>query len=121
MASDPTESHLRQLEPNTQLAAWWLVSVVRQAGYPLIITSSRRTLAEQQRLLEQGRSKTLRSAHLSGQAFDVDLYGMDRNTVPRWFWDMLGPWAEDNLGLVWGGSWRSFYDPGHFQDPRFPG
>jgi hypothetical protein len=31
---------------------------------------------------------------------------------------MLGPWAEVNLDLVWGGRWRSFVDVGHFELPR---
>jgi len=84
---------------------------------PLIVTSARRSLAEQQALLAQGRTRTLNSKHLTGQAFDIDVYGWNRDDVPRAFWYILGPWAESNLGLVWGGRWSSIFDPGHFESP----
>jgi len=114
---DPTLGHLEQLEPYTQRAAYWLVWAAREAGLPLIITSSRRSAAEQAALVASGRSKTLQSRHLTGQAFDVDIYRMNRDSVPMWVWEAIGPYAESNLGLVWGGRWKSFRDLGHFEAP----
>lgn len=114
---DPTASNIDTLEPRTALAATWLVYVVRNAGVPLIITSARRTTAEQQKLLAAGRTKTLNSKHLQGKAFDVDVYGYSRDAIPRSFWNVVGPWAEANLGLKWGGRWTSLWDPGHFESP----
>lgn len=92
-----------------------MVWAAREAGYPLVITSGRRTQAEQNAHVAAGRSRTRRSKHLTGEAFDVDIFGIDRNAVPRWFWALLGPWAERELGLTWGGRWSSPYDPGHFE------
>lgn len=111
---DPTLDHLPQLTPECRDLAVQLVNAARQAGVPLVITSSRRSVQEQQRLVQAGRSQTLNSAHLRGEAFDVDVLGLSRDQVPRWFWDALGPYGEA-LGLRWGGRWRTLYDPGHFE------
>lgn len=92
-----------------------MVNAAREAGIPLVITSSLRTPAEQKELVRRGFSQTQNSRHLTGRAFDVDIFGLSRDQVPKWFWDILGPWAERWLKLKWGGRWRSIYDPGHFE------
>lgn len=116
-SSDPTAGHIRSLAEPVRSAAWWMVYAARQAGYPLIITSSVRTREEQARLVTTGRSQTMTSKHLQGLAFDVDIFGMDRDDVPQWFWQQLGPWAESSLGLRWGGRWSTLRDYGHFEAP----
>lgn len=114
MFRDQTARHLESLEPTTRAAAVALVDALREAGVPAIITSSRRTFEEQRRLVIAGRSRTLRSKHLSGKAFDLDVYGWRRENLPAWFWAAVGPYAE-RIGLTWGGRWRSPWDPGHFE------
>jgi peptidoglycan L-alanyl-D-glutamate endopeptidase CwlK len=93
------------------------VWAARSAGYPVVVTSGHRTAAEQRDLVAAGRSRTAHSKHLTGEAFDIDWYRWDRNAVPVEFWRLIGPWAERELGLVWGGRWVSPYDPGHFELP----
>jgi peptidoglycan L-alanyl-D-glutamate endopeptidase CwlK len=102
------------LEPDTARLAYWLVYAARRAGIPLMITSGRRSEEEQRVLVGQGRSQTMRSRHLAGEAFDVDVAGLGRDQVPRWVWDALGPYGE-SLGLDWGGRWRTLVDLGHFE------
>lgn len=114
MPYDPTRSHLEALAPRAQLLAIYLVTAARNAGIPLIITSSRRTYAEQIKLFAQGRTRTLNSKHLRGEAFDIDISGWSRSSVPSWLFDALGEYGEF-LGLAWGGRWKSFPDPGHFE------
>jgi len=114
--SDPTLEHLPQLTPETRDRAVQLLNAARQVGVPLIITSARRSIDEQKRLVETGRSRTLDSAHLRGEAFDVDVMGIRRDDIPRWWFMALGAYGE-SLGLIWGGRW-AFYDPGHFELPR---
>lgn len=115
MSSDPTLGQIATLSPAARTRAYWLVWAARTAGYPVVITSARRTLLEQQRLVALGRSRTTASKHLTGDAFDIDWYGFSRDAIPEWFWQQIGPWAELNLGLRWGGRWNSPYDPGHFE------
>ena len=110
-------AHIRRLHPDVQLAAWYLVFLVRSAGIPLQITSSRRTFAQQAALVRAGRSRTLRSAHLEGKAFDVDVHGFSRDRIPRWWFFELGRLGE-SLGLRWGGRFSGFWDPGHFESAR---
>lgn len=113
--ADETQYHLARLEPRTRQAAFVLVDAARRAGIPLVISSSRRSLSEQKALLLQGRTRTLQSKHLAGKAFDVDWFGVNRDQVPPWLWSALGPFAEKNLGLIWGGRFKTIRDPGHFE------
>lgn len=115
--TDPTLGNLASLSPRAQAAAYQLVLACRDAGLPVIITSALRDPATQRDLVARGLSKTLDSAHVRGEAFDIDWYGWDRRDIPQWFWQIVGPWAETQLGLRWGGRWRSLWDPGHFELP----
>lgn len=114
---DRTAELLEALDPYLAERARFLINGLRELGIPAGITAlgGRRTLSEQQRLIGLGRSNLLRSAHLQGRAFDLDILGMPRDEVPAEFWNILGPWCEENLGLRWGGRWTSPYDPGHFE------
>lgn len=105
------------LDAATQDAAFWLVWAARTAGYPVIITSARRTVAIQRDLVRRGLSNTLKSKHVDGKAFDIDWLGFNRNNIPKWFWPLIGPWAEVNLGLRWGGRFNVGGAPdfGHFE------
>lgn len=111
-----TAHHLKQLDPVLAQYAYYLVSIAWAVGVPLAITSSRRSEAEQRQLVDAGLSRTMQSAHLKGLAFDVDVLGISRDAVPRWFWHELGEIGE-GVGLVWGGRWRSIKDYGHFEHP----
>jgi len=112
--SDPTIGHLRRLDPAVQDAAIQMVTHVRQIGVPLTVTSSRRSGAEQRALVSAGRSRTMQSKHLTGLAFDVDVFGFARDEIPLWWFYQLGALGEQ-LGLRWGGRWTGFRDYGHFE------
>lgn len=112
--SDPTGNHLRLLTADTQAAAITLINACREAGWPIYISSSRRTRDEQAKLVAAGLSANPRSKHLTGQAFDIDCLGLSRDDIPPYFWASVGPYAE-SIGLRWGGRWKSPYDPGHFE------
>jgi peptidoglycan L-alanyl-D-glutamate endopeptidase CwlK len=111
---DATQDHLDRLKWAIADRAIDLINTARNDGYPLVITSSTRTAQQQQSLVRTGRSRTLQSKHLLGLAFDVDLVGWNRDAVPEWFWQYLGPLGE-RFGLTWGGRWISFRDVGHFE------
>jgi len=111
---DPTIGHLRRLDPAIQLAAIQMVTHVRQIGVPLTITSSRRSSAEQRALVRAGNSLTMQSKHLTGLAFDVDVFGFARDEIPIWWFYQLGALGEQ-LGFRWGGRWTGLRDYGHFE------
>jgi len=99
---DPTREKLLSLEPRTAQLAFAMVVAARQAGIPLIVISGKRT-AEENRAVGGAPS----SWHLFGKAFDVAVVGYTRDEIPFWWWEMLGSWAEANLGLSWGGRFVS--------------
>ena len=111
---DRTQYWLDTLDNFTAARAEYFIDSLRRAGLPIVITSGRRTPQEQRVLVASGKSTTQNSRHLTGQAFDVDIYGQDRNRVPAWIWNSIGPYGEQ-LGLRWGGRWTSFRDVGHFE------
>lgn len=114
-----TEAELRRLHPAIAQRFRILQEALAQSGVPIEIRplGGTRTQAQQRQLVRGGRSQTLRSRHLDGLAFDVDVVGMNRDDVPTWFWQIVGPWVETNLGMRWGGRWRSLRDYGHFEWP----
>lgn len=100
-----------------------------EAQLPFVLTSTRRTLAEQEALYAQGRTApgpvvtwTMKSKHLEGKAFDIALVrdgkahwntkiDVNENEVPDY--REAGSIGE-SVGLVWGGRWKT-PDLPHFQ------
>lgn len=102
-----------------------LVRIVRRAdelGARFHVTCGLRTLEEQKALLAAGKSKTLKSRHLTGHAVDVvaiDEHGVsydepDMRAVAQ---KIKAAAADCGLPIEWGGDWKSFQDTPHFQLP----
>lgn len=102
-----------------------LVRVITKAdemGARFVVTEGLRSLQRQRMLVDTGKSRTLKSRHLSGHAVDV---------VPEiaggisWEPDDFRPLAAKikeaaaacNVPIEWGGDWKSFIDMPHFQLP----
>lgn len=91
-----------------------------RGGGPLIVSSARRSRADQYRLYQNflaGRSKIPaappgRSLHEHGLAFDMHRLGIDPFTDP--LLNFLGEiWT--GMGGIYGGQWGGGADPVHFQ------
>jgi peptidoglycan L-alanyl-D-glutamate endopeptidase CwlK len=116
---DQTEAEIARLAPDLQPYLRAIVQAVRAAGWPVEIRrlGGRRSAADQASLFAQGRTargpivtSTLKSQHISGRAFDLDLIGYDRAAgMP--LWRVLGEWWKAS-GRRWGGDWGDF---GHFE------
>jgi len=115
--ADRTAALINELRRDVQDAAVDFINQLRvEERLPAVVTSALRSKEEQQRLLKAGRTTTLRSKHLEGLAFDLDMYGVNRDAVPPELWNLIGPIGE-SWGWEWGGRWKSFRDVGHFQWP----
>jgi len=112
--NDPTIRHLNTLQSKPSALGFQLINARREAGIPAYISSGRRTYNEQAKLVASGASQTMRSKHVDGKAFDIDILGYSRDDLPKWWWLAVGEYAE-RLGLRWGGRWATFYDAGHFE------
>jgi len=109
-----------------------MVKVVKRAieisKTDFLVVEGLRTLAKQKEYFAKGKSKTMRSRHLTGHAVDLcpilDTDG-DGDTELSWNAKDFGPIAkamlqaakELNVLVEWGGAWTSFVDMPHFQLP----
>lgn len=116
-AAVPGESHLRGLHPALAERAVALVRALAADGIAVKIIFGYTPYTPRKRSGPGGWS----SWHEFGLAFDLNLepyksLGAARarfaDDAPRWA--RIGAVASD-LGLVWGGAWRSSYDPFHFE------
>lgn len=104
---------------------------LKSSDVPFIVTEGLRTAARQAELVKAGKSKTLRSRHLTGHAVDLAIWD-DRNQDKVVGVDELSWKFEDykllansvkaaaarlKLPIEWGGDWTSFKDGPHFQLP----
>ncbi len=119
---------LEDLHPVVEAKAREFLRQCEEAGIEIIVTSTLRTLAEQERLYAQGRTqpgriltkaKPGRSWHNYGLAFDVVPL---RDGKPVWgttgkdleLWEQVGAIGE-SVGLEWAGRWKRFREFPHFQ------
>lgn len=122
---DPlSERNVRSLQPAAQEAARAFMRRILAAAIPARIISGTRTYAEQNALFKQGRfgnygpvvtnARGGQSNHNFGIAWDVGIFlnGAYQGESPYY-----RRAAEVGLvpGLEWGGAWRTFPDPPHYQ------
>lgn len=120
--------NLKQCHPRLQTLAEKLVEECKKQGYPISIGETFRTVAEQNALYAQGRTKpgqvitnapgsSYSSMHQWGVAFDI--YRNDGNGAfneSGGYFQKVGTIGK-SLGLEWGGDWHSIVDKPHFQLP----
>lgn len=109
-----------------------LVRVVEHASGLCLITfmvvEGVRTLEKQREYFQAGKSKTMRSRHLTGHAVDLaPIVDTDGDGDIELSWDlkdflpvrdaMLRAAEDVAVQLEWGGNWKSFMDAPHWQLP----
>lgn len=131
---DKSAARLVGLHPVLLAAAKALIEQSYSRGVPIVITQGLRTIAEQNALYAQGRTKPGpivtnakggTSYHNYGLAFDFAILLPNGKSLS---WDMkrdgdkdkTADWQEvvqegKRMGLEWGGDWTSFKDASHFQ------
>lgn len=111
---DQTLTKIRQLLPELQEAAIAHVNALRAAGLPAVIIDARRSLSRQKQYVASGKSKTLKSYHLKGRAYDIGWLGVQTKDVPDEWWNYAGKVGKQ-IGFRWGGDFRTFTDKPHFE------
>ena len=118
---------LSQVNPSLASAAWKIIEGAQQRGYTLIVAEGYRTVEKQNEYYAQGRTKpgniiTYKkggeSKHNIGEAVDFDfiINGRQSNASGN-NWSLIGSSARQ-LGLIWGGDWKSFKDLRHVEMPK---
>jgi peptidoglycan L-alanyl-D-glutamate endopeptidase CwlK len=86
------------------------------------ISEGMRSKDRQADMVAQGKSQTMNSRHLGGNAVDIAMIGADGQ--PNWNFEDYRPIADTarataaSLGIpdfVWGGDWKTLKDGVHFQ------
>lgn len=104
-----------------------LVRVIVRAdalGARFIVTEGLRSMERQRELVGRGKSKTLKSRHITGHAVDLvavtdggaDI-SYDHDDMAALAAVVKQAAAETGVPIEWGGDWRSFVDTPHFQLP----
>jgi peptidoglycan L-alanyl-D-glutamate endopeptidase CwlK len=126
---DRSEKVIATLLPEVQPYARALVRKAAQHGITIKVLSGLRTYEEQNDLFAQGRTKSGRivtkarggfSNHNFGIAFDIGVFeGKYLDESPKY--KAVGVLGMD-LGLEWGGNWKTIVDQPHFQlRPKWAG
>lgn len=101
-----------------------LVDVVMRAAQltdiPFNVNDGVRTIERQRQLLALGKSRTMQSKHLTGEAVDLYPLTQDRKAVDWKGFERLAAvmkQAAKELGtcIEWGGDWRTFIDKPHYE------
>lgn len=126
-SDDRTIRNINRLHPKIRANAFRFVADARRQGINLIVTSSLRTIEEQNELYKQGRSKPGgivtnakggTSYHNYGLAIDV-VEIRDGKAIWNGDWDKIAKIGKAN-GFEWGGDFKSFVDRPHFQLRKDP-
>ena len=120
---DRSEKIIATLLPEVQPYARALVKKAAQHGITIKILSGLRTYEEQNELFAQGRTKPGRtvtnaragfSNHNFGIAFDIGIFEGTKYIDESPTYKAIGILGMD-LGLEWGGNWKTIVDQPHFQ------
>lgn len=123
---------LDKLHYKVKFMAELLIKKCNEQNIPIIITQTYRTKETQQEYYSWGRTKINPfkknmtkvtnldgakkiSRHQTGLAFDICM-GIKGKEYDIALLSKVGKIAMD-IGLTWGGSWKSFVDPPHFEIP----
>jgi len=118
-----SEAVIATLLPQVQPMARALVQKAALSGIRIKIISGLRTYAEQDELYAQGRTKPGSkvtnarggySNHNFGIAFDVGVFEGQKYLPDSVKYKAVGVLGTD-LGLEWGGNWKSIVDQPHFE------
>lgn len=75
------------------------------------VTCGKRSLEEQEKLVEEGKSQTLKSLHLVGNAVDIAPYALGRYQPDAWpyYYPVADAFRiaslDLNIPITWGGAW----------------
>ena len=123
LADTRSAQNIATLLPPVQPLAQSLIADAATAGISIKIISGTRTYEEQDALYEQGRTKPGRivtnarggfSNHNFGVAFDIGVFEGGRYLDESPAYKAVGALGKQ-LGLEWGGDWKSIQDEPHFE------
>jgi peptidoglycan L-alanyl-D-glutamate endopeptidase CwlK len=95
-------------------------SAIVDSPYDFSISCGLRTVEEQKVLVATGKSRTMKSKHLTGDAVDIAVFVDGKLTWELKYYKAVAAHikkvaAKLGVKITWGGDWQSFIDGPHFQ------
>lgn len=115
--------NLDKLAPNTRRAALTWYSYCKSIGADILIYETIRSRETQRKNVAEGKSQTMQSYHLVGQALDFVPVNAKGETLWSGYSAPIIQKAikeAKRLGFTWGGDWKSFVDMPHLQYDKIP-
>lgn len=115
--SSRSYSNLKGVDPRLVVV---IGTAIQNSPYDFMVIEGLRTKERQQKLFDQGRSKTLNSRHLTGHAVDLAIWKDGKvNWKPELYIELSDHIKEiadeHRVNIEWGGDWTGFFDGVHFQ------
>lgn len=97
-----------------------VIECAARCSFPFNVSEGLRTEEQQREYVRQGKSRTMKSKHLTGKAVDLYPLSMDRKLVDWSRFEelaelMLQVASDQGTEIVWGGHWKTFVDKCHFE------
>lgn len=112
---------IKELTPQAQVACGLFLSECKKQGLNVLITETYRPQERQDYLYQQGRTRsgkvvtwTHNSRHTSRRAWDICKNVKGQEYSDSTFFKKCGEIAAE-LGITWGGIWKSSPDTPHFE------
>jgi peptidoglycan L-alanyl-D-glutamate endopeptidase CwlK len=98
-------------------------AAISTSPYDFSITEGVRSLERQKELLEAGKSTTMNSRHLKGNAVDIAVFVEGKLTWDFKYYKEVSDHIKAlsksmQIPIVWGGDWKSFIDGVHYELDR---
>jgi len=98
-------------------------AAISTSPYDFSITEGVRSLERQKELLEAGKSTTMNSRHLKGNAVDIAVFVEGKLTWDFKYYKEVSDHIKAlsksmQIPIVWGGDWKSFIDGPHYELDR---
>lgn len=111
--------NLRGVDPRLSVV---FGTAIQYAPYDFMVIEGVRTKERQRQLVDAGKSTTMNSRHLDGNAVDVAIWheGAVSWDAPKYrvLADHIKTIAgQHRVPIEWGGDWQGFFDGPHFQLP----
>jgi peptidoglycan LD-endopeptidase CwlK len=114
---------LQRLQPRVARLARKLVSECEAKGLPIFVTRGMRSIEDQDAFFAKGRTEPGEIITMAKGGYSYHNYGVAFDVRPVTFIDEKDKLAQlqrageigEALGLEWGGRWKEFLDPPHFQ------
>lgn len=95
-------------------------AAITDSPYDFMVTCGIRTAEEQRVLVATGKSRTMKSRHLTGDAVDIAVLVDGKVTWDGKYYKPVATHIKKvakklGINITWGGDWKSFIDAVHFQ------